>query len=319
MIYLQEGQHPKIKANALRIIKPKAHIRCNKADCKMKGDLFPISQSADKLRVVLFPCPIINSDGELEMARGAARNKSLLHYGIELPKSLIKDMTATLRTKPGYCPVMMNTSSVTNKNQLRATPSTSIGMNNDHEANNSDTNTTRDNRNFKHSIEIDLKQFFNNTRLPQNSVTNILPNVICSIEPGTYVIDCGEEIDPSAVLDQAFLDQLVKSAPTNKKDEIAKVKTLQNLIKYALSFNTTKQYIDYYKGKDDQDYCGEGSWTHNDGKVKRYTPQEIQDMKERNLLSKDYHESYSAHGSHALNECLSANLEDGWMTVLLIA
>ena len=332
MIYLLgEKQKQRINTKALKGIKRKTPTRCNKADCIMKGTLLPLTQSNTALRVILFPCPIINSNGELEMAKGAATNNSLLHYGIVLPKSLISNLTTSLKTQSGYCPVVMNTSKVTNNPKNQATPSTAKTTSNQNSIQNqgtasgSQTNTnnnaqkTRDNRNFKHSIEIDLKKFFNNKHLPQNSITNVLPNLICSVEPGTYVIDCGEEIDPSATLDQVFLNDLVKSAPNNKKEIAAKVKTLQDLIKYALSFNTTKQYINYYKGKDAKDYCGEGSWTDNRGPVKRYTPQEIQNMKDHNLLSKNYQESFFARGSHALNECLTANLEDGWLTVLLIA
>lgn len=285
-----------------RYVTPPGH--CSKTCLDTEGGT-KITTDSTKLKLIMFPCPIINSQGVLEPAINT------YHYGLVLPTSMIREIGKSSKinfvSKAGYHPVIMNTSTPGSGNRI----------------------------NTAYAIPINLKKYFSGTSIPNQSETNILPNLICSIEDGALVKECGEEID--IPLDREdFFEFCRHNGLRTTSEVISKSRStgsLQDLIIYALKFNGgERQFISYHKGLDDEGRYGEGSWTNKpNGPVKQYSEEEWEEFRARDpknriqsndnneTSKKDVIESYFARGSRALNECLKANLEEGWLTVLLIA
>lgn len=290
--------------------------------CITYSDGHGVAQHNDKMQLIMFPCPIINKNNRLEPALNTS------HYGIVLPQSMIERINDklgpdSLNYKSGYLPVVMNTTNTGSENPI----------------------------NTNNSLSICLADYFNG-KSTGASKTNILPNLICSIQPGALVRHYGYEKDNvklnpedlekylarnnitfsednTDTVDGSSVDIDKSSNPTGQTGQIvngidlSEVNTLQDLIILALSFNSNKQYINYSIGEPGEEKFGVGSWTHGGEldpiPLDKWSKARKIFMRNNNIQENIICESFAAHGFRALNECLKANIEDGWMTVLLIA
>lgn len=266
----------------------------------------PIASNEDKIQLVMFPCPVINYNCNIAPAFAVS------HYGLVLPKKMIERIAKTIGNdyfKPhdGFLPAIMNTTTKDSRNPI----------------------------NTENSLPINLANYFSNA--PGSSTNNVLPNLICSIQPGAYVVLYSfEKTDSEQLRNQVQKDLQDYLCQEEIKDpkayslkrlknriDISKIDSLQDLLILALSRSLRKQYIDYCVGQPGEEQFGEGAWTHGgpieDTPYDSWVEARKDYVKNHNIQERIVLDSYFARGASALNECLSDNLEDGWLTVLLIA